>query len=274
MNILQIVLLSNAAFSFISGCVLMFRTKPTAREMGFENYWMLFLVGLSLVLFSYTVFRQALEPKPAAIFVIVLLDFAWVFSSFILLYFIRHRLTLFGRRVITGVASIVLTLGLIQAYGLWSVDSKGQDGFKRLHYERNVQASKQATWQLISDVANYHLIAPNIDHVEILSGHGLGMVRECNSGSEEWIETCTRLDEGEAYTFRVNTEADNYPYPLKALTGTWKVKELGEDDSQIIMIFDLVYERAIYNLLLHPFFRKKFDTICQELLDNWERKLR
>jgi len=134
-------------------------------------------------------------------------------------------------------------------------------------------ANKEKTWRVISDVSNYHEIAPNIDSVEIISGEGEGMIRKCTHKANNWTEVATLWEEGEQYSFEVNTDAEDYPYPLKFLKGTWQVKEISKSKTEIIMKFDFAYKRKIYKLLLHPFMKSKFNKISEELLDNWQRKL-
>jgi len=116
-----------------------------------------------------------------------------------------------------------------------------------------VTASKENTWKTISDVSNYHEVAPNINSVEIISGEGKGMVRSCTHEKDSWTEVATLWEEGEKYSFQVNTEAENYPYPLKYLQGAWKVDEITESQTKITMIFEFAYRWKIYNLLIHPF---------------------
>jgi len=152
-------------------------------------------------------------------------------------------------------------------------DSLEVKGIKSFAYSRKVKANKEKTWSVISDVSNYHKIASNIDSVEIISGEGKGMVRKCTHKANSWTEVSTLWEEGEQYSFKVNTDAEDYPYPLKFLQGTWKVKEISKNETEIVMRFDFAYSRRIHNWLLHPFMKSKFNKICEELLDNWQRKL-
>ena len=144
---------------------------------------------------------------------------------------------------------------------------------KKFIFERDVNATKTATWKVISDVANYHSVAPNVDDVKIISGERTGMVRSCSHGKDNWTETCTLWEEGEQYSFEVNTTAPDYPYPLKYLKGTWKIQELAPGQTRIIMIFDFTYKRKIHYVILHPFMKGKFNKICDELLNNWQGML-
>ena len=80
-------------------------------------------------------------------------------------------------------------------------------------------------------------------------------------------------DEGEAYSFLVDTAEKDYPYPLKYLKGTWQVEELSEQRTKIVMIFEFAYTRKIYNVFIYPFMKPQFMSMGSELLDNWQEQL-
>ncbi len=87
-----------------------------------------------------------------------------------------------------------------------------------------VPVSPRVAWQVMTDHEAYGDAADNLRKVEVLSGQGVGMCRRYyDTHGGGWSETCTLWDEGRAYAFSVHTEAPDYPYPLKELTGTWRV---------------------------------------------------
>jgi len=90
---------------------------------------------------------------------------------------------------------------------------------KNISISRVINASKSATWEIISDVAGYAKYAPNIDHLKILSGQGKGMIRECSNKDGHWREICTAWQLEDYYDFEINTQEKDYPYPFKMLTG-------------------------------------------------------
>ncbi len=126
---------------------------------------------------------------------------------------------------------------------------------------------------MISDVGNYHTVAPNIDNSQIISGEKNGMVRSCSHGKDSWTETCTLWEDESQYSFKVNTEAEDYPYPLKFLKGTWIVNEVSNNETEIIMVFEFEYKKAIQNVLIHPLMKFQFTKVCKEVLDNWQAKI-
>ncbi|AUP78321.1 type II toxin-antitoxin system RatA family toxin [Flavivirga eckloniae] len=273
MNILQIALLGNGIFSLTTGLFLLIFKNRVARWFGQEKSLAFLIIGLGLLYFSYSIFEQLKNPELGAVFYIIVQDLIWVLASIVILLIKPFNITVLGNQIITGVAFVVLFFGVGQSVGLAQTDSIKEKGIKRLSFERVINASKENTWKTISDVANYHQVAPNIDSVEIISGEGEGMVRSCTHKKDKWTEIATLWDEGEQYSFKVNTDAEDYPYPLKYLQGTWKVEKISGYQTKITMVFEFTYKRRIYNLLIHPFMKKQFDKICRELLDNWQNEL-
>ncbi len=273
MNTLQIALLGNAIFSLLSGLFLVLMKSKVAHWFGLEKSWIFLFVGIGLLYFSYSIFRQLKAPEGDQVFYIIVQDLLWVLASAAILLFRPFNISSFGYQAIAGVAVVVLIFGVGQSVGLAQTGDTDRKGVKRLAFERVINASKMNTWKVISDVGNYHTVAPNIDSVQIVSGQGEGMVRSCTHKADHWTEVATLWEEGEQYSFEVDTDAEDYPYPLKYLKGTWQVQEVGPDQSRITMIFEFTYESKIFNLLIHPFMKKKFDKICSELLDNWQEEL-
>lgn len=273
MNILQKALLSNGIFSFSTGLSLIIFNKSIAQWFGNDNILVFLILGIGLVFFSFTVLKQVKNPKPKAVFFIIIQDFIWVLASVFILLFQSFDLSVLGFQIIFGVALIVFFFGVAQSIGLSKVDTVAENGMKRLSFERSVLASKIKTWKVISDVSNYHKFAPNVDDVKILSGSKKGMNRSCSHGKNQWTETCSQWNENEQFSFVANTDAKDFPFPLKYLKGTWQVEEISDQQTKIILIFEFSYSLKVYNVLIHPFLKSKFQKICKELLDNWQNKL-
>ncbi|WP_062053276.1 type II toxin-antitoxin system RatA family toxin [Aquimarina longa] len=269
MSFLQTVLLCNTIFSFITGISLILFNKTIASWFNKQNSVIFWVIGIGLLYFSYSVYIQIKNPKPDAVFYIITQDIIWVLVSVVIVIIKPFNISTIGYQTISIIAFIILLFGIGQTIGLAQIDNVSQKKVKHLEYKRIVNASKKSTWEVISDVANYHKVAPNIDRVEIISGKGEGMVRSCSHKADSWTETAILWEEGEQYSFRVHTNAKDYPYPLKLLKGTWKVVEISENKTKIIMMFDFAYKKKIHNIIIHPFMKKEFNKISNELLDNW-----
>ncbi len=276
MNLLRFALTFNSIFSFVTGLTLTLWGSTISEIFGVNDYLIFTLLGVSLVGFSIAVFGVSRQKpiRPLPVLVIIILDLVWVLASIPLLLLNPLELTETGNIIIGVVALVVFTVAFMQLIGLSKVDSNDTTGFKELIVERSINADKQAVWEVISDVANYHHVAPNIDDVKIISGKGEGMIRECSQGKSSWTEDCVLWKEGEQFSFRANTNAKDYPFPFTFLQGTWRVIPNGHNHSKIELKFEFRFKRKILNILLHPLMAPKFRSIVKELLDNWEEKLK
>lgn len=273
MNSLQKSLWANAIFSIISGIVLILFSRQFASLFGTTNDKVFWLIGLVLVFFAGTIIYEIIKQRPLAVLWIIIQDYIWVIGSFILITINPFDITKSGNSAIAVIGMVVLFMGINQSNALAQVDGVDNTKNKQFRFERVVKASKQQVWKVISDVANYNKVAPNIDDVKIISGEGQGMVRSCSHGKEKWTETCSMWVDGKTYSFEVNIAAPDYPYPFKFLKGTWEVQEIDISTTKIVMLFDFQYKRKYQNWLLHPILRGKFRKTAEELLDNWQKML-
>ncbi len=273
MTLLNISLLGNAVFSLLSGIALILLRNQFMRWFGLQTFTVFLVIGVGLIIFSYTIFIEVQNPRPDAVFYIVVQDLIWIIASIIFLLVKPFNISTLGHKIIAGIGLIVMLFAIGQSFGLAKIDSFEDTGMKRIVFQRIINASKKETWQVIADVGNYHKVAPNIDTVKIISGSGEGMVRSCSHNTEHWTEVATLWEDGEEYSFRVNTEAKDYPYPLSHLQGTWKLQAISDHQTKVMMVFDFTFKRPIYNMVMYPFMKKEFVSGAEELLDNWQSML-
>ncbi|TNE55764.1 MAG: hypothetical protein EP338_03030 [Bacteroidetes bacterium] len=273
MNQLQKSLGINALFSGLSGIVLIAFNRSIADLFDVSNTTVFWGIGAALLFFTLTLVYEVKRQKPSGVLLIILQDFIWVVASTVLLIFQSVEISKIGSAVIGVVALLVLFMAINQTKALAQVDNQGIGEIKQLRFERAVNADKKHVWKIISDVAAYHTVAPNIDDVKIISGDGVGMVRACSHGKDQWTETCSLWREEKEYAFEVNTNAPDYPYPFKYLKGTWEMEEIDASQTRVIMFFEFEYRKKFHNYLLHPLLRGKFSRTAEELLDNWQEKM-
>jgi len=271
MNTLQKYLAANALFSALTGIIAMTFQEDLEQLFNIKPGSFFFILGLLLIFFALTILVVIRKLRAIAILWITTQDMLWVIGSIILLLWNPFHVSIEGNIIFGTVAIFVLIFGLGQARGLARIDEKNKKGEKVFQFKRKVKGVKSKVWEVISDVANYHEVAPNIDESKVVSGEKRGLVRECSHGKDNWTETCTIWEEERQYSFTVDTEAPDYPYPLKSLKGTWIVDEISSNESEITMIFEFEYKKSIHNILLHPFMKYKFSKVCKELLDNWQK---
>ncbi len=176
------------------------------------------------------------------------------------------------RKILKGVALfLVLDIVIVLVYGFVQYPkAKGEQHFTA---ERIIHAPKEKVWEVISDVGNYHEVtAPNINHVEIISGQGLGMKRVCSApDGSSWEETCTVWKPGNEYKFVVNTQKEDYPLPLKSLSGTWKVETVSPLQTRLFMDFAYEFKSPFLSGYFLSTGTKQAQKDTEYLLDNWQR---
>ncbi len=273
MNKLQKYLTANALFSTLNGILSLVYQEKIEQIFKVEPSNFFFILGLLLLFFSLTIIIEIKKQRALPILWIIIQDILWVIGSIVLLVWNPFDISTEGNIIIALVALVVFLLGLGQAKGLARIDEGNKKGQKSFKFKRKVKGTKQKVWKVISDVANYHEVAPNIDDSKVISGEKKGMVRTCSHGKDTWSETCTLWEEERQYSFVVNTHAPDYPYPLKTLKGTWIVDEISNNENEITMIFEFEYKKPIQNILVHPLMKYKFTKVCKELLDNWQNMI-
>ncbi|MEQ9592996.1 MAG: SRPBCC family protein [Cyclobacteriaceae bacterium] len=273
MNQLQKSLLVNALFSGISGIALVAINRPIANLFGISNTSVFWIIGVALVSFSVTIIYQMQRQNSIGVLAIILQDYLWVIGSMVLLVAQPFEISRSGNAIITAIALVVFLMAINQAKALAQMDRILIKGFKRLSFERVMKETKSSVWKVISNVANYHEVAPNVDGVIIISGKGEGMVRSCSHEKDSWTETCSLWEEEKEYAFEVNTAATNYPYPFKFLKGNWKVEEINISQTKVTVLFEFEYSRKFHNWLLHPILKGKFSKTAEKLLDNWQNQI-
>ncbi|MFX0558650.1 type II toxin-antitoxin system RatA family toxin [Maribacter sp. CXY002] len=273
MNQLQKALQLNALFSGLSGILLVAAHNRVAGLFDTPNSSVFQVTGAALIYFSLTIVYEIKHQNLLRVLFIIVQDSLWVIGSIIVLIFQPFDISMTGNGVMAAIALIVLLMAISQTNALAQTDSIANKGIKQLRFERTVKATIASVWKVISDVANYHEVAPNVDDVKIISGEGKGMVRSCSHGKDSWTETCSLWEEEKEYAFEVNTNAPDYPYPFKYLKGNWKVEAIDNSQTRVIMLFEFEYKRKFQNWLLHPILKVKFGKTAEKLLNNWQNQI-
>lgn len=126
----------------------------------------------------------------------------------------------------------------------------------------------------MTDHPAYADVASNIAEVEVLAGDGLGMRRRCfGPKGEHWEETCDVFEPGKSFGFRIHTEADDYPYPIDALTGRWSVRALEDGSEFDIQIVATPKGNAVSKWLFGMMAKTQFKNVLIELADGWAKRM-
>lgn len=110
----------NAAFSIISGTIMLTMFSPLGQFMGVELPALYIVIGASLIVFSAGLMlnarREDISLTEAKIS--TLMDVVWVIGSIIVVFLPGTGLTLEGKWAIAIVADIVALFALLQYIGL------------------------------------------------------------------------------------------------------------------------------------------------------------
>jgi len=263
----------NAIATLSSGVGILAFHKQLMSIFELNNIIPFLIVGGVITFFSLTMFIEIRKQRALAILWIIVQDVLFVLASVIVLIIRPFHISDGGYLLIELFLIPIIFFIVYQSKGLARMDSKNGSNLKFMSFKRIVNANKKRVWNTISDIENYHKVAANIDNVEIISGEGEGMVRSCSHGKDSWSETCTLWENEKQYSFLIDTQSPDYPYPFKNLKGTWKIDEIDKSKSEITMEFEFEYTKKIHKIILHPLLRWKFSKACIGIMDNWQLSL-
>lgn len=260
----------NAISTFISGIGILVFYRQLAGIFESNSSTPFLIVGGVITLFSLTMFVEIKKQRALAILWIIVQDCLFTLASLLVLIIRPFDISDTGYLLI---GLFLLPIGffiIYQSIGLMKIDSPTNSKSKKMVFRRIVKGDKAKAWEVISDVGNYHKVAPNIDRSKVISGEKEGMIRSCSHKKDSWTETCSLWEHEKQYAFIVNTNVPDYPYPLKTLKGNWRLNKVNNEETEIIMEFKFEYKKPIQNLLIHPMMKHQFTKVCKELLDNWQ----
>jgi ammonia channel protein AmtB len=122
-KLLRNALKANGVFSGISGLVLFIGHSSLAQMIELGNSIILMVIGISLMIFSWGLFKLASKQQmnKQAVWTIIGSDLAWVLASAILVFMFPNLINETGRLLVIGIAIIVFTLAELQAWGQFRI---------------------------------------------------------------------------------------------------------------------------------------------------------
>ena len=170
----------NAAFSLLTGIVLLLAAEPVAGRLFAEAAgWqvpVLRALGAGLVVFAAGVALAATDRHVtrAQVYFVSVLDAGWIAGSAVLLLVSGDLFSAFGRWSVVAVAGAVAIFALGQYVGarrLVEVPSRGavtvRKGLIRAHVSRSVDAPAKVVWRVMTDHPRYADVADNLSKVEL-----------------------------------------------------------------------------------------------------------
>lgn len=137
-----------------------------------------------------------------------------------------------------------------------------------------IHAPASIVWEVISDHPFFGEVAPNLSHVEVLDGDGLGMRRRCTgTDGVSWTEECVLWREGEVYAFEVDTSAPGYP--LARMVGTFGLEQR-TDGVFITLRFDYLprFNPPLLGWLMNQVLKRAGMRAAKTIMDRWEAEIK
>lgn len=290
-HLLKFALISNAVFSTICaifmvvGSVLIanlvFETPETL--LGIGAIWFVLSLGGGLLgfatLVAHVATRAVFDRKD--VIQVVAADLIWVIGSMAALWIWAKHFTNTGTIIILIIGGIVLLLAFLQSVGLLvlyqgasKISVEGWGISSTIVATKTVNVDQQTAWQIISDLEGYADVAKNIAKVEVLSGETTEAIRRCwDNDGNSWTENATHWVEGKSYGFQVNTDAQDYPYPIERLEGSWSLSPLATNQTEVGMEFKVVRKTGFKSAVIGTIISLLFAPTLDELLAKWEKKM-
>lgn len=277
----------NAAFSGLNGVVLLIAAGALASVIfSSPESWVplvLRLLGVGLIGFAglLTILARNKFVSKAAVNEIVFLDALWVVGSVVLVAFLGDLFSPTGLIIVTVVAMVVAFFAITQFAAASKIikpipeaNVVMRDGHLHASVRRTVDAPTETVWKVMTDHPAYADVASNISKVEVMSGEGMGMKRRCyGPKGENWEETCDLFEAGKSFGFSIHTEADDYPYPLSAVSGRWSVEQRQTGSEFDIQIVATPKGNAISKLMFGLVAKQHFKAVLIDLADDWAARM-
>ena len=117
-RLLRAALLANAAFSTLSGLIILFAPAWVARVLGLSGDVNLMILGIGLIAFAAILVTNARrqQVKRSEAWIAVSLDLAWVLGSYTIIFLVPFSPA--GTWIVALVAELVLLFAVLQFMGI------------------------------------------------------------------------------------------------------------------------------------------------------------
>jgi ribosome-associated toxin RatA of RatAB toxin-antitoxin module len=232
-RLLRQALMANGTFSGISGLLMTFYSDWVASLIGTAGTLIIQLLGIGLILFSLELYYQSSRKRMIAWRALVasLADFGWVALSVLLLLWAHAEFSVLGVLLILFVAVLVALFGMYQLYGISQLYQSGEAGKSRLCVRIKTPLERGRLWESVGDLGAIAEFAPFLKTSKLENydepGSLVGARRTCSDlNGRTWSEVCTDFRPEEGFAVRFESNAPDFPFPMKEMTGGWKLEDL------------------------------------------------
>lgn len=140
--------------------------------------------------------------------------------------------------------------------------------------ERLFDAPPAIVWAVMTDPDVYAAVAPNLTHVEVLSGATEGMVRECtDTDGNVWTETCTHWVDDKSFAVEVDVATSDFHKRLFShFAGEWRITERSDD---VLATVSFTHEMRYGPIgrLLARIMEPKASSLISAIFDGWQTEI-
>ena len=235
---LRTILRTNAAFAALTGVSALAATSSVADAIGVSQHRFVSVTGAALIVFALQLMvasgQQGASLRRSAR-LISLSDFGWVAGTAGIIGL--GGLGAAGNTILAAVAVIVGTFGVLQWHTAGKLES---DEPQVVEISRRLRGNSEQVWALVTDHETYGRISPNLSKVVATGPDGPELTRRCwDTRGKQWDEACVLWDQGQRFIVDVDTDADDYPYPLESLRGEWRVQQIDDTHTTVTIRFEL-----------------------------------
>lgn len=229
-GLLRVALRLNAAFSGLSGLVLILLPETMGLLLGFSSPAVFLVIGVGLLGFSADLIHQATRERMAGWRALYasLGDVLWVLGSVVGVLVWADYLTAVGVAIVLAVAALVLCFGIAQLAGLNKLYYQPADDCYAYAVKYQTQTPAEAMWQVIrkiNDIDQYMSALASSSLEEASQGESPVRICEDRKG-RKWRERCVEFsDRQRMFDVEFLTSDPGFPYPATWMIGGWRVEK-------------------------------------------------
>lgn len=227
--VLKVALGANLTLSLSCGLAALVFGSALSDLMGAIPSWFINVVGGGLLVFAAGIGWTVVRLRVGQALIISTLDVLWVLAT-VPLTLVPGLLTWNGIALVLLLAAAVGALGLAQLVGIRAMlraDAVAESGQYRHCIRVHSSASPDKLWRAIRDLGSISRYSSGLraSRLDGASEPMVGTVRVCtNTRGQSWAEEVVSLDDtARTVVLRFRSDAEDFPFPLTALSGGWTV---------------------------------------------------
>jgi hypothetical protein len=266
-NELPRLLRLNAAYSSLTGVVTLAGSPYLANALGVSTT-LVAVLGAGLIGYSLGLawLSRGNRATSRTGFAVAGADAAWVLM--VALFLVVARPAPPGMAIAIATSVPVAVLAVLQARAAARLNVPG---LRIVEVVQVVEGQRSEVWEVMIDPAVYASLAPNLSKVGAFSRQAESAQRRCwDVRGKHWDESLTTWQPGESFAVAVHTDADDYPYPLAQMRGSWSVADAGEGESRVTVRFEFQPQASMAGRAFAAALARSGPMIMRRIINGWQ----